>query len=547
MMEIKTLDESPERGVLPKIAQLEKTALSLNDDYLLGFTYYYSSFAKYYYDENRSNFTKDLSKAVHHLMKAGNHEMLARVFNLVAIDAFSYGCYDVAYNYYIHSLHEAEATSSILFAGVIETNLSLIFLELRNHRMAKQYIRSAIRRLYDVRNSESVCFSMHAAYIDDAMISLEQGHIASARSALRHALKYVPSSPAPGEDLKISVAMIRLRLAFADGDTAQFTEIANDLVRYLKDETYPEGYTSDIRNLCTWLMAQKEYALVGRILDAVNEKILSCAMIHIVRMFINLKTTYYTACGNDAKLRSSLLEQQRLVLAQDVHLNRIHKYTLELVRIDSTIRREQQSLRAQHVSLQKKAYHDALTGIANRHMLNKILESSFERAYEKQTLLGIAILDVDYFKEYNDSFGHPAGDRCLVSIASEMEQLCADATTTKSSVFCARYGGDEFVMIYEGYTQDQIASHAARLNERIRSLALSHPKAATEEIVTVSQGLCISVPGRKNKAWDYLSQADVALYQVKINRGRRTRKKDGIMVSSLKDRTKNGRDKYGSL
>ena len=547
MAEITELNDSLDEGVLVKLAQLEKTATALNDDYLLGFTYYYYAYAKHYFVKDRADFTQDLSLAVRYLMRVEDHELLSRVFNLVAIDAFSYGAHDVAYNYYMNARQEARAMGNVLSVAIIETNLALIFMELADYKKAKHYIGNAIRLLYDSRNDPNARYSLMAAYVDDAMISIGQGRLKAARRALKEAEKYIPENATPAEDLRISRTIIALRLAFAENNAKEVQRLERFLIDCFREEPYPADYIGDIRSLCTWLIERGHPAVAGRLIDTVNQKILASDTGHAIRSFSTLKVHYYTACGNDRKVREALEEQQALLHKQRESLNRMRKYTMDLVRLDNDIRTMRRHTKEEHVQLEKKAYHDALTGIANRYMLNKLLEASFERAHKDETLLGIAILDIDYFKEYNDTFGHPAGDRCLVSVASAIEALCEKELPEGASVYAGRYGGDEFVLIYEGMEREKILSLAKGLDRDIRALAIMHPKSAIDKVVTVSQGLCVSVPARKHKVWDFLSGADVALYEVKEARGKKSQIKNGVKCRSIRARDAGERDKYGAL
>ena len=124
------------------------------------------------------------------------------------------------------------------------------------------------------------------------------------------------------------------------------------------------------------------------------------------------------------------------------------------------------------------------------------------------------ILDIDYFKEYNDTYGHQAGDICLQQISEQIRYL----TRNHPNVYSARYGGDEFVIIYEGMTDDEVTSLAASLRNRIRDLAILHETSKIDSCITVSQGIRNSVPKEGNKLWDYMYTADNALYSVKKHR-----------------------------
>lgn len=534
MKEIKTLDESLDRGILPKLAQLEKIADSLNDDYLTGFTCYYYSFAIYYFDPKRKNFMQYLSRAVHALMKVRDHEMLARVFNLVAIDAASYGSYDVAYNYYMNALYEALMNGSIVFLTVIETNLSLLFLELRDFRQALQHIKNAIRYMKDYQNTEMRIFTLHAAYVDEAAIYLEMKDYTAATKSLQKAMRILPRSTAPDEDLSLSLTLIRFRLAEINGETEEQKKQFDTLIGMLKREPNPEGYAEDIRNLGRFLMQRDEMTRVRKLIDTVGEGLMASHRVHVLRMLSTMKVQYAIATENKKYLRAALDEQQHVMECNRSNLNRTHNYTLDLVELNSSIRRDHLHTRTEHARLEKKAYQDALTGLPNLRRLNKDLSAAFDRSYQNRTPLGIAFLDIDNFKEYNDTFGHIEGDRCLVAVAKEVARLCESVTQKDALVSCGRYGGDEFVIIYEGLTQQQIRRMSAELNEQIRSLARVFPGNPQGGIVTVSQGICVGIPKCKERVWNYLSEADKAMYMVKKARLTSRPKRDGICLRMIK-------------
>ena len=100
--------------------------------------------------------------------------------------------------------------------------------------------------------------------------------------------------------------------------------------------------------------------------------------------------------------------------------------------------------------LLEKSETDPLTRLANRFRLNDYLERAFERTRDDHRAFAVEILDIDYFKEYNDNYGHQAGDARIVAIADELRKMQSHDT------FCARYGGDEFIIIYEYKTEDEV-------------------------------------------------------------------------------------------
>ena len=188
--------------------------------------------------------------------------------------------------------------------------------------------------------------------------------------------------------------------------------------------------------------------------------------------------------------------------------NRAAARVLELRDRLRSIEQEQERMLEYREKLEVSARQDAMTGLANRTYLEEMLVHRFEEAYHSQSLLGVELMDIDCFKQYNDTYGHLAGDGCLEKVAGVLRQVSGE------HVFCARYGGDEFMIIYSGLSVQDISDTAERIQELVRRLAIPH-RSSGFGIVTVSQGIFCQVPEAGNKEWDFSSMADIALYEVK--------------------------------
>ncbi len=156
------------------------------------------------------------------------------------------------------------------------------------------------------------------------------------------------------------------------------------------------------------------------------------------------------------------------------------------------------------------ATHDALTGIWNRVTILESLHRELERASRSQSTTGILLLDLDHFKQVNDTYGHLTGDLVLKEVAQRINQAI------RSYDLVARYGGEEFLIVLPGCDKDQIQECA----ERVRSAIASSPVIAYSSniSVTASIGAAVAIAGAATET-DILTAADVALYQAK-NSGR---------------------------
>ena len=155
--------------------------------------------------------------------------------------------------------------------------------------------------------------------------------------------------------------------------------------------------------------------------------------------------------------------------------------------------------------LEGEAHTDILTGLPNRRRFDEEFARAFGSAIRRSSPIGVAIVDIDHFKNYNDAFGHQAGDGALRRIAAAIAE-----SVERSGDFAARYGGEEFVVILE----DTTLAGAAGVGERIRNAVLDAGIAAPSGgLLSVSVGVAARLPGSTGEA--LLRQADAALYDAK--------------------------------
>jgi diguanylate cyclase (GGDEF)-like protein len=168
------------------------------------------------------------------------------------------------------------------------------------------------------------------------------------------------------------------------------------------------------------------------------------------------------------------------------------------------------SLATSEARFRNLALKDELTGLPNRRAFNLQFEHAWEKALATQKCLGLMILDVDQFKQYNDVAGHPAGDAYLRSIARVVDGI-AEAT----HAIPARIGGEEFAIILPDTTLERMREIAETVRESVLNLALPHPATACG-MQTVSAGVAVRVPLKGETSIELMGVADKALYQAKL-------------------------------
>jgi diguanylate cyclase (GGDEF)-like protein/PAS domain S-box-containing protein len=168
------------------------------------------------------------------------------------------------------------------------------------------------------------------------------------------------------------------------------------------------------------------------------------------------------------------------------------------------------ALEKANVTLDRLAYFDGLTHIANRRKFDQVLENEWLRMKRGKQKLGLIIADVDYFKRFNDMYGHPAGDACLKSVASELSSIIQ-----RPADLIARYGGEEFVVLLPDTDCEGCRQIAEKMRKKIEELHIGHQGAPVHSIVTMSFGVAVTSPEGLMTSAEFMAEADHALYKAK--------------------------------
>lgn len=164
------------------------------------------------------------------------------------------------------------------------------------------------------------------------------------------------------------------------------------------------------------------------------------------------------------------------------------------------------------LKLNKLATIDALTGIYNRHYFDNNIIQEWQRCQRENQPLSLILCDVDYFKNYNDTYGHQEGDKCLIKVAQTMDNIAK-----RSSDFLARYGGEEFAIILPNTTKEGAGNIAEKIREEILDLKIPHKDSKVNEYVTLSLGVASVIPSSESSTEMLIKLADNALYEAKNN------------------------------
>jgi diguanylate cyclase (GGDEF)-like protein len=169
-----------------------------------------------------------------------------------------------------------------------------------------------------------------------------------------------------------------------------------------------------------------------------------------------------------------------------------------------------QKLEVANWELQRLASLDGLTGVANRRRFDEYLETEWQCMLRENLPLSLILCDIDFFKKYNDTYGHQAGDACLRQVAEAL-RVCARRTVD----LVARYGGEEFAVILPNTIVKDATQVAEEMRNVVNALEIPHVQSAVSEHVTLSLGIACMTPTPHTSPSMLVAAADAALYQAK--------------------------------
>jgi diguanylate cyclase (GGDEF)-like protein len=169
------------------------------------------------------------------------------------------------------------------------------------------------------------------------------------------------------------------------------------------------------------------------------------------------------------------------------------------------------ALQSANDELKRLAYLDGLTQIANRRWFDERLQQEWYRMKRERRPLALIFCDVDYFKQYNDTYGHQMGDECLCAVARAVA-----TAVQRSADLAARYGGEEFAVLLPETNLVGATIMAQAIQAHIQQLQLPHKQSQVSQHVTLSFGIASLIPNSSTTPEEFLSQVDQALYQAKM-------------------------------
>lgn len=493
-----------EQRFLDDCREIIKAGTRDKDTHLLGIGYYYLS-EGYFRLSDYSHFHEYLIRGISYQREAGQRMLLTRSYNMMGIDAVNQGNITVALDHYLTALKYGREDGCGYESAMVYTNLGQLYMNLSEFQKATVYLVKAGTLFEKQIEKWAARKNMILIYTMLGRCYIEQGLYKDAK-AMESCIDDLGKNREIEESAAVLVDVFRVQLRQQEGRIAERDQVIDSILKRLDSQDIMLGIWEDILVFGEFLFTLKKYNELNRLCNSFQELGEQLGIVNLKKECLGLKLRVYREVGDQAAYLEGCARFYEYEEIQKKENIKMISRSVELrFSLEEAEGKTRQLLEETSI-LKEKSEKDALTGLPNRYKLNEYAEEIFEKAYHNKENLGVEIMDIDYFKIYNDRYGHPAGDEYLKMVGKLLKEKMA----LDPDVFCARYGGDEFVVIFYKKSDEEILEWAKKLK---RDVIDKNKEGAMP--MTISQGIRNLVPKKENRVWDYLYTADGALYEVK--------------------------------
>lgn len=470
-----------------------------------GFCYYYLGEQSYIKSETNHSFTY-VTKAIYYLKDDDMCELIAKAHNLMGVLHHVSNSYITAVEYYFKAIRVCQENSLVYIQAMIETNVASIYHKIKEYDLCIKNYKKSNEHFNQVKESKYYLLSVltNLCGIGDSLLC--QGKYEEAIACQQEIQDYIKRYPEE-EYFDILVVILNAKI-YATTNQKEDDRYTNEVIEKLKVSNCIMECIDDVFEYMEFLIENKQNTVFCKLIDVLEDKLSTNLSLKLKLRMLNMKMVYYDLLEDwesyikvakeyqiaNKEYNNFLIHSNRDAINTRIDIELLQNRNLEM-------EREQESL-------ELKSKIDALSGLPNRAYLDEYSKQQFEYAKKERLNFGVTMLDIDYFKQYNDEYGHPQGDECIRRVSQVLKSVFS------KKLFCARYGGDEFVLISVGHNKAELEDTLRHIQSEINKQRIEHKGGQKEKIITVSQGAYIKKI-HTEKLEDYLNYADKNLYKVK--------------------------------
>ena len=458
-----------------------------------------------FYSGKREDMLKHAMAALTYFQSLGNYSMMVKCHNLLGITYAAREEHDIALQSYQEALKIKKEHHVRLTKGLLENNIADEYACLGDLKTAIKIFEKILARQCRIKKPVLSLSAVVAYNLADAYSRL--GDQEKAFQCIDKCGEFVAMMHEEYEEF--TYHGLRARIHYEAGDIEKGNEYSDKITQYMKenDNVVIESLNC-IEKIALLQIECGEYDRADFYGDYLWDYAQNTRFSRDIIRACRVQAKYFDKIGNIEKS----IYYYRLI---DKEYNRLEieerqtKLKLALEREHAMAKMEELRRNMERQTLLNSK--DPLTGLLNRGAFTTILDSYIEKAKDMRMYLGGIFIDVDYFKEYNDTYGHIKGDECLIKLA----KVCLDEEKKCDHVHFARYGGDEFFGMLLGYDEKEVERIACSIASRVREMNVAHVANPLCSRVTISMGIMSAKLDESVSLIEVVNKLDRALYESK--------------------------------
>ena len=459
---------------------------------------------------------QECKKALDITLRNNYEELSLTLYNLIGIIYTHTDDEQGALDYYFKGIKLATRMNDNMMCGALFANIAFLYRKFQAYDKAIETLRMA----YDIvqkasENKMRVAFNDYVYSRELAGIELQRGQPDRAMEILQQ----VDNLEEHLDDTELIMYAAYYQQKQNKEESLKYLKIVLEQIEKDDNQFQRISYYFDIIET---LLLLEEYEEAEKIAQKAE----------VVLRGMNIPGKWVMLAEYEIQIYEKLGDSQKagrayeMYYKKDVQQSENRKQT-EVKRLKKRIELQKEinkraDIEARKIMLVSQSEQDELTKIYNRRGIKRHVGVKFKETQQLQKSFSIAIVDVDYFKEYNDTYGHPAGDNILQTIAQILEE-----SVSKAGIV-GRYGGDEFLIAIAQRNSAEVEQIICRIREKLKQKAIKNRRSTVSEYVTVSIGAVNVVPERNTLLSEYIHAADHALYEIK-----KTSKNGFLVLSSF--------------
>lgn len=495
----KNLNPAAAKHAIAQMIEFEQTSPAY-----AGRHYYYS--AQFYYEQ--AELKKSMDNAV-----AGIRAMIHMPYTIELVKCYNLmgAIYDAkgnnklqALDYYLEALDLAESHQDLKTASSLYNNIGCLYDSLSDQQNAIYFFMKAFELYQDDKNND--LYMMEALNL--ALMYCDMKDWERTYYYYNRACECI--NPSAVKVNETHLLLIQCLIAHHKREYDKVQQLFRTITENAKTKTIAiNGFQEIIRQLPKLLDLHYEEE-IKELLIILENMADQLDFINMKIKVIEIKIEFSKLSGNTALISElSVAFYELWKKNYQEHMDMLIDGMYMKLQMRSLVK-EHKEMKEVSKTYKEQAERDALTKIYNRIFLDNTVQPRFTRAVQHGEIIGVAIFDVNDFKQYNDCYGHVAGDYCIRNIGSILLKHCNQKT------YFVRYGGDEFLGLFFEQNAQEIEHMIQLIYAEVKALNIHHEAATTDEkFLSVTAGAYISIPPKNETLYHYIDRADHQLYSGK--------------------------------